>query len=195
MKSYGKATAMLKEFEGSVPYMYLDTRGLVTVGVGHMIPSAADAKKLKFFHRKGRKHATPDEIATEYDRVDAMDQGHAASFYGPSAQLEMHQHEITSLLMHQIRGFETKLKANFPQFDTYPEDAQLGLLDMAYNLGTSKLISSFPTFCKAVKARDWKTAAAECHRNGPSDERNNKVKQLFLNSAKLDQPHKTVKLT
>ena len=30
----------LKEFEGSIPYMYLDTTSNVTVGVGNMLPSA-----------------------------------------------------------------------------------------------------------------------------------------------------------
>jgi GH24 family phage-related lysozyme (muramidase) len=41
----------LKVFEGSVPYMYLDTTGNVTVGVGKMLPNAAAAQKLGFIRR------------------------------------------------------------------------------------------------------------------------------------------------
>jgi hypothetical protein len=50
---------------------------------------------------------------------------------------------------------------------------------MAFNLGVNGLISHFPRLIAAVKARDWKTCAAQCHRNGISDERNQKTLDLF----------------
>ena len=38
--------AHLEIFEGTVPWMYLDTKGLVTVGVGEMVANAARAESL-----------------------------------------------------------------------------------------------------------------------------------------------------
>ena len=38
----------LTQFEGSVPWMYLDTVGKVTVGVGSMLPDARAAGTLRF---------------------------------------------------------------------------------------------------------------------------------------------------
>lgn len=40
---------MLKGYEGNVPYMYLDTRGKVTVGVGFLLALADDAVKYTFY--------------------------------------------------------------------------------------------------------------------------------------------------
>ena len=41
----------LKIFEGSIPFMYVDSTGNVTVGVGNMLPNAAAAQKLAFQRR------------------------------------------------------------------------------------------------------------------------------------------------
>jgi len=188
MKDYSKAAAMLKEFEGNVTWMYLDTRGYVTVGVGEMIPTAAAARHYPFYHRapKSGQRATAAEIEAEFKNVHSAQKGHVSSYYHKNATLEMHQGDIDDLLMKQIKSFETRLRGHFPQFDSYPEPVQRGLLDMAYNLGIGKLVGHFPSFCKAVKERDWKTAAAQSHRNGPSAKRNNQVKQMFLDAAAKD---------
>ncbi len=39
---------IIKAGEGSIPHMYLDTVGRVTVAVGNMIPTAAAAEPLTF---------------------------------------------------------------------------------------------------------------------------------------------------
>jgi len=43
----------LKRWEGVVRYMYLDSIGLVTVGVGFMIPNVYSASTLPFVNTKG----------------------------------------------------------------------------------------------------------------------------------------------
>ena len=35
--------------------MYLDSKGLVTVGIGHLISTLADAQKLPFYNAKNTK--------------------------------------------------------------------------------------------------------------------------------------------
>lgn len=39
----------LERYEGRVPHMYLDSRGYVTVGVGHLIGTKSAAIKLLIF--------------------------------------------------------------------------------------------------------------------------------------------------
>ena len=51
-----------KVSEGSIPHMYLDTVGKVTIGVGNMLPTVASAKKLAFVNRITKKKATDKEI-------------------------------------------------------------------------------------------------------------------------------------
>ena len=47
---------------------------------------------------------------------------------------------------------------------------------MGFNLGVEKLISGFPSFVKAAKAKDWKKAAKESHRKPPvPKERNDEI--------------------
>jgi GH24 family phage-related lysozyme (muramidase) len=43
--------ALIKAGEGNISHMYLDSKGLVTVGVGQMIPEADEATKLSFVER------------------------------------------------------------------------------------------------------------------------------------------------
>jgi len=45
-RTFDQSLAQLKTFEGCVPWMYRDTVGRVTVGVGLMLPDAAAACAL-----------------------------------------------------------------------------------------------------------------------------------------------------
>ncbi len=45
-----KATlrAKMEKYEGKISHMYLDSKGFVTVGVGHLLKDLASAQKLNF---------------------------------------------------------------------------------------------------------------------------------------------------
>ena len=94
----------LKEFEGCVPWMYRDTVGKVTVGVGLMLPNTEAAQALPFF--AGVRAATPQEIAAEFVRVDALAPGHPSSFYKAPGSLELTQQTINARLTAVLQGFE-----------------------------------------------------------------------------------------
>ena len=87
-----QSLAKLKEFEGCIPWMYRDTVGKVTVGVGLMLPDAKAAEALPFV--VGTRPATPQEITAEFTRVDTMPLGRASAFYKSSAALELTQQTI-----------------------------------------------------------------------------------------------------
>jgi GH24 family phage-related lysozyme (muramidase) len=175
-----QSLAKLKEFEGCVPWMYRDTVGKVTVGVGLMLPDAKAAQVLPFV--LGTRLATPEEIATEYGRVDAMTMGHASAFYKTSTSLELTQQTIDAKLSTVLTGFEADLRAEFPHYDTLPDSVKMALLDMIYNLGPIGLFKGFPHLVAAIQARAWTQAAEHCLRRGPSAARNAWTREQFLSA-------------
>ena len=76
---------------------------------------------------------------------------------------------------------------NFPEFDTYPETAKIGLLDMAYTLGVEGTKNEYPKFTLAVRHRDWNLAADQSDRPQLSSQRNQIVFQWFK-QAERQQP-------
>ena len=160
--------------------MYRDTVGKVTVGVGLMLPDAKAAQALPFL--LGSRAATPDEIATEYARVDAIAMGHAATAYRIPTSLELTQQTIDARLVSVLQGFEADLKTEFPHYDALPDGVKMALLDMIYNLGPAGLFKEFPHLVAAVQTGAWAQAAEHCMRRGPSASRNNWTRQQFLSA-------------
>lgn len=175
--------SMIKEGEGCIEYMYLDTVGKVTVAVGQMLPTAAAAEGLTFTRRDNGNRATAAEIGQDYQSVTQQPSGKVASFYKPFTKLDMPEDAIDALLDQRIAEFETALRGDFPDYDSYPDEAKLGLMDMVFNLGNSGLINKFPTFTRAARAKDWRTCANECQRIGISNTRNAMTKKLFEDAA------------
>jgi GH24 family phage-related lysozyme (muramidase) len=173
--------AMIKQGEGSVPYMYLDTRGYVTVAVGHMMPNIAAAQELPFVHRTGGGSASSDEIAREFETIKARPYGQncAHSTFEPYTKLILPEPEIDVLLDRRIAEFESGLRKDFSNYESCPAPARLGLMDMAFNLGNHGLVTKFPTFTRAAREGDWQTCAAECRRTGIGQSRNDETKHLF----------------
>ncbi|MGH8056037.1 MAG: hypothetical protein ACREOH_02195, partial [Candidatus Entotheonellia bacterium] len=138
--------SMIKEGEGCIEYMYLDTVGKVTVAVGQMLPTAAAAQSLTFTRRDNGTRATAAEIKEDYESVTQQPSGRVASFYKPFTKLDMPEDAIDALLDQRIAEFEAALRGDFPDYDSYPDEAKLGLMDMVFNLGNSGSINKFPTF-------------------------------------------------
>ena len=181
----------LKEFEGVYSHMYLDTTDNVTVGAGQMLANVAAAQKLAFVVRPdpaanppvSARPATPDEIQADFDSVTRQPGGRTAGFYKQFTKLDLPASAIDSVLNSKVQEFTASLCVKFPDFNSYPQEACAAIFDMAYNLGVEKLTSEFPTFSKAVRARDWATAARECQRRGIGDARNNWTKLQLENAA------------
>jgi GH24 family phage-related lysozyme (muramidase) len=175
-----QSLAKLKEFEGCVPWMYRDTVGKVTVGVGLMLPDAKAAEALPFV--LGTRAATPQEIAAEYARVNAMPMGRSSEFYKIPTSLVLTQQTIDAKLTSVLAGFETDLRGQLPHYDALPDGIKMALLDMIYNLGPVGLFKGFPHFVAAIQTGAWAQAAEHCTRRGPGPARNDWTKEQFLSA-------------
>lgn len=189
----------IKAWEGDYSKFYLDTKGKPTIGAGFMVPSAEEAKRYplyKFENNKPTDKATPQEIEKAYATIkgNPFGQSHTAESYQDKTSIGMKQDDIDTRLYQKLRSSVDELNKKFPDFDKVPADVQLGLLDMQYNLGDSKLQRKYtapvtkeqkgwPKLFDAYAAKDWKTMATESHRKDVQDARNEAVRLKFYHAA------------
>jgi GH24 family phage-related lysozyme (muramidase) len=177
---FAESLAQLKVFEACVPWMYLDSVGKVTVGVGLMLPEAAAACALGF--TVAGAPATAQQIAAEFDRVAALAPDKLPAFYRADTSPQLPQEIIDAKLSAVLQGFEATIRVGIPGYDALPDGVKMALLDMAYNLGPAGLLKGYPKMLSAVEAGDWAQAAAECARGGIGAARNAWTKQQFLSA-------------
>lgn len=161
-----RAVSNIAKHEGRVCQMYLDSVGVVTVGVGHAIFTVEDACCLGFM--RGNRAATRAEIIADYTGV---------KYTKRKGTLFLPVEEMDRILAFDMGKFEHIVEAAFPEVDSYPESVQVALIDIAFNCGSFK---GWPSLAKAVKAGDWVTAAKESKRKPPvGDERNRDTQEQF----------------
>lgn len=178
---------ILSQFEGSIPWMYIDTTGNVTVGVGNLLADAASAQALSFVQSDLTTPATQDQIAADFNALAGKAKGQSPGYYRSFTTIRLTNDAIQTLLSNRVNGFLADLAAAFPDYDSYPAPACAALFDMAFNLGLGGLTSKFPHFCAAVKTQDWPAAATQCQRGGIQAARNNWANAQFLQAAQPGQ--------
>ncbi|MFL0809743.1 MAG: hypothetical protein K6L76_04955 [Agarilytica sp.] len=180
----------LEKYEGKIEHMYLDTKGYVTVGVGHLLKDVAAAQKLNLIQQKGGKKATAADIKADYDAVKKQPMGLFAALYKQHTKLKLSAADIDALTDKHIDSFEKELNIIYgvSEFTAFPSEVRLALFDMIFNLGMPKLRNGFPTMNKHIKAKDWAAAAGESSRKGIAKARNQYVEDLFLKAAKAKTP-------
>ena len=168
----------LERWEGSVPYMYRDTMGYVTVGVGNLLHDADEACQLPF--QFGGVPATLGRIQQDFLRVISMAKGLPAKMYHSASSVELTEQGILDLTIRRLRTeFLPGLTRLFIGFDEYPRPAQSALVDIAWNCGI-RGIAQFSHLLAACRERDWRAAAASCHRKSSRPERNQWTESMLL---------------
>jgi len=183
--------AFNEPFEGVVPWMYLDVKGLVTVGVGNLIDPLGLAVQLPFRLRANPVvAASAEQIAEEWRRIKSSPELAKAGYRAsePLTQLMLDDAGIDALIAQRLAGNEAILNKypSFREFDSWPADAQLGLLSMAWALGPGGP-AAFPHFAAACGNQDFTGAAANCAINENGNPgvapRNRANRTLFRNAA------------
>lgn len=187
-----RAIALIAKGEAFINWMYLDSVSKVTIGYGTMLPNSEAAVGVDLRH-PNKKPATADEKRAEWRRVQAIspagtDRNYSAQSYRKDAQLFIMQSEADRLRLLKLDAFIVELGNIYPRFNSLPEDAQVALMDMVYNLGGAGITKKFKNFTRAIndpKGPDWKRAAQESNRPQLSVERNKEVRELLLSAARI----------
>lgn len=169
---------MMEDAEGRVLHMYLDSKGNVTCGVGHLMSTPEYATKIAFTTAGGDVLASSASITAEYVGVKMLPPNHVAGFYEQRTRLRLSEATVDKLLDDDVAQVEAALIHIAPGFTFYPDPARTALTDMAFNLGPAGL-RKFPKLMDACMESDWETAAKECHRKGVAESRNIETAALF----------------
>ncbi len=185
-----KVIEKIEEYEKRINYLYLDSKGYVTIGVGHLVKDRNSMSSIVLCKTKNNvpyQLATIKEKQDEYDNVAKQPKNYKAAWYKQHTKLVMKKEDIDVLRNKDIDSFYKELtniykksKGYHDNFDNLPKNVQLALFDMIYNLGANRIVNKFFNFDKAIKAGDWAKAANESNRSKIGTERNKYVKQLLL---------------
>lgn len=165
--------AFTKGYEGEIPYMYLDTKGLVTVGIGNLVDPVATARVLPFQFKVNNKLgqkcgqlATHVQIEAEWNRLKynpqralLMQRGHKSCAH--QTNLELNPVNLAMLFQAKTSSNETYLRGVYPTFVKWPADAQLAVMSMAWALGPA-FHKNWPRFHAACARGDFDAAANNC---------------------------------
>jgi len=159
-------------FEKNISYMYVDTTGNVTVGVGHNLTSHGDVQSLSFVVKRltrkavlggdqgipiGTPQATnrPATVAEKKNDYDFLKKHTGLGKYAPEqlspyTTLELGSTEINRLFESDLQDAIALARNTFTAaaFDAYPVSCQAALIDIAYNCGS---FATFTTLVQAVK--------------------------------------------
>ncbi|MCW8128402.1 hypothetical protein [Microbulbifer halophilus] len=87
----------LEEYEGRYNHLYLDTKGKVTVGIGHMIPNRVAIAPITMYNTNNGQPSTSATLAkkqTEYDRILKQKRNYRAGWYKQFCTLMMKDVDI-----------------------------------------------------------------------------------------------------
>lgn len=171
----------IERYEGKVKHLYLDSKGYVTVGVGHLLSTVADAQHLPFETSQGEA-ASESQIAEAFTTVSAQEGNRVASYYKKYTTLMLSDEAIDALTDKHIDSFYGELKRIYSDFDAFPTSVKLALFDLIFNLGMTSLRKKWPKLNACIAANDWIAAADNCRRRGIADERNDYVKSLLIDA-------------
>lgn len=178
-------------FEGEVPWLYQDVKGLVSIGVGILADPISLALNLPLVHPDGR-HATQSDISAEWLRIKNLPpnaKGQTAAQLGhlyakPYAHLRLTKEGLEQTLLGKLRQMDTYLSERFPEYEEWCADAQLATLSLSWACGPA---FRFPKLEAALRAGDFLVAAQECHMNEQGNTglipRNRANKVLYRNAA------------
>jgi hypothetical protein len=156
--------AFTAAYEGVVPWMYLDVKGLVTVAIGNLIDPIQYAMTLPFVDRATGKAAHRDTIAAEWLRVKGDASlarlGHRAA--ERITALRLTPEGIDLVVSRKLEQNDQHLRGRFPDFEDWPACAQLATHSMAWACGPAFRFRSLEA---ALRAQDFAMSAAECHMN------------------------------
>ena len=176
----------LQAHEGCCTWLYCDSRGYVTTGIGNLVADADACAALPWQHALANVGGSPAPVTDEQKRTAYAN---VLNAFGPTKPSAMSYRSISDLrltLDFVVGLVEQRLEAESipgiqelcPSFDEFPLPARRALVDMAYNLGVHGL-SHFNLMLTACNARDWATAARQCHRSTCRDSRNDWTAQMF----------------
>lgn len=138
MVSLDKVTALLAKHEVFRPTAYKDTRGFLKIGYGTNLDAIGAPAQCQ-------------AAGVDYQRLRDGDPLSSRQALVLMQRAARHAMDCATIRVHD--------------FDEMPENVQLAVTDMLYDLGFADF-SEFRPFIHAIEAQDWPTAIAKMKNSG-----------------------------
>lgn len=160
---FNQVCDVLTKHEGLIAWLYCDSKGFVTVGVGDKV-SQASVLTMPFVHLLDGSAADAEEKQTAYTRVLGLFvKGLTASAYRACSDLRLPADFCRRRLKYRVTSeFVPAIEKQCPQFADFPTPAKLVLVDIAYNTGTAGF-AAFQQLIADCNAGHFANAAEQVH--------------------------------
>jgi GH24 family phage-related lysozyme (muramidase) len=115
--------------------------------------------------------ATLKQKQDEYDAIAKQKKKYKASWYKQRTSLVMKDVDMDAQRKKHIDNFYAELVGVYKKsngyannFGNFPDEVQKALFDIIFNLGQTKLHTTFTKFNDAVKKKKWDDAAKQSNR-------------------------------
>jgi GH24 family phage-related lysozyme (muramidase) len=152
-------------WEGRCSHFYLDSNNVVTIGIGCQV---TEPSMLSLLRKSDNQPATRADIFSDWNAVKTQPPNRPAEYYGVFCGCYLPETETYRLFEKRLADGVAQINAEAISLATLPDEAQLVVVDMAFNLGTHGLLA-FHNFLNALKQNppDFHRASLECHRLPP----------------------------
>lgn len=161
--SYESYHAFSAPMEGRVPTMYCDCLGLITTGVGNLINTPSEAEALPWKLHDGSRADLAD-VRADWNKLHDGAQHYAKlkwTVYANTMRCHLEDAAIDALVRRTLAANEVTLRKRFDQWDSFPADAQLAIMSMAWAVGAG-FYAKFPMLSRCIDAQDWDGCIANC---------------------------------
>lgn len=147
--------------EGSVPSLYADIKGLLTVGIGCLVDPVSLALPLPWVMPDGSP-ASQAEIAKQWHVVKTQANPRLHwRFAAGLTTMRLTDAGILQVADDRLKANEAIMRKYFPAWDDMPADAQLCCCSMAWAVGAG-FPAIFANFTRLINAGDYGGAIEAC---------------------------------
>lgn len=199
------ALKMIKRHEDVTNYPYLDSVGLITIGIGFNVDKVFMGNDLYTVDAQGNAQG-PATLADKKRGYDALKGffhknkkmirgryviNYRASFYRNKTNLRMREKVIMGMARQKMEEFAGELRGKFKDFGCFPSPARIALMDMIWHMGGTRFSEeNWEKFFEAVNERDWERAAKESRRTvagKATPSRNAETYGLIMQAHKMEK--------
>ncbi len=147
--------------EGWDSFLYTDSRGLVTTGMGNLVNTVADAQRADWRNPDGTM-ASPAQVAQAWQVVHDAYPGVQSTACAKLTTIRLTDAGIQALVDAALDAAETELRKSFPDWDALPADEQAAILSHAWAMGGDFVpVDGFTRYDAEVEAGDYAAAIPE----------------------------------
>lgn len=153
--------ASISAYEGRCTWIYYDTRGLPTTGVGNLIGGSegldTDGLSLPWRTEAG-DYVRETTVMAEAARLKGLGLTGSGQVYARYATLFLDEDVVDWLLLRDTDTTWSALRTHFPNIEDWPADAQMALLNMGWWMG-GNFTQGWPNLTAGLLREDFYTAA------------------------------------